>query len=152
MVFEMRVIGIPSDPSVGAGHADAVHAMSDLKRICRRGRISLPSTRPLTAETEKLIDADALGRMKPSRIYSTRRAGAWSTGRRSSNALARRQIRGAALDVTVAEPLPAASPLWAMEHVLISHIPRARPAATRTMCSRSCRRISRGSGAARPSC
>ena len=32
------------------------------------------------------------------------------------------------------------------------HIPQARPAATRTMCSRSCRRISRGSGAARPSC
>jgi D-2-hydroxyacid dehydrogenase (NADP+) len=36
------------------------------------------------------------------------------------DALARRQIRGAALDVTVAEPLPAASPLWAMENVLIT--------------------------------
>ena len=29
-------------------------------------------------------------------------------------------IRGAALDVMVEEPLPAASPLWAMEHVLIT--------------------------------
>jgi phosphoglycerate dehydrogenase-like enzyme len=37
-----------------------------------------------------------------------------------ADALARRQIRGAALDVTVEEPLPAASPLWAMEHVLIT--------------------------------
>ena len=36
------------------------------------------------------------------------------------DALARRQIRGAALDVLVEEPLPAASPLWAMEHVLIT--------------------------------
>ena len=36
------------------------------------------------------------------------------------DALARRQIRGAALDVMVEEPLPAASPLWAMEHVLIT--------------------------------
>ena len=36
------------------------------------------------------------------------------------DALARRQIRGAALDVTVEEPLPRASPLWTMEHVLIT--------------------------------
>jgi phosphoglycerate dehydrogenase-like enzyme len=36
------------------------------------------------------------------------------------DALARRQIRGAALDVMVEEPLPAASPLWAMENVLIT--------------------------------
>jgi D-2-hydroxyacid dehydrogenase (NADP+) len=36
------------------------------------------------------------------------------------DALARRQIRAVALDVTIEEPLPAASPLWAMEHVLIT--------------------------------
>ena len=35
-------------------------------------------------------------------------------------ALERRQIEGAAIDVTVDEPLPAASPLWAMENVLIT--------------------------------
>ena len=37
-----------------------------------------------------------------------------------AEALTRRQIRGAALDVLVEEPLLAASPLWAMEHVLIT--------------------------------
>jgi hypothetical protein len=42
---------------------------------------------PLTAETEELIDADALGRMKASAYLL--------------NAPARRQIRGAALDVMV---------------------------------------------------
>jgi D-2-hydroxyacid dehydrogenase (NADP+) len=36
------------------------------------------------------------------------------------DALALRQIRGVALDVTVEEPLPAVSPLWAMDHVLIT--------------------------------
>jgi D-2-hydroxyacid dehydrogenase (NADP+) len=36
------------------------------------------------------------------------------------DALTRRQIRGAALDVMVEEPLPAASPLWSMENVLIT--------------------------------
>jgi D-2-hydroxyacid dehydrogenase (NADP+) len=52
----------------------------------------------------------------------------------------------------VEEPLPATSPLWAMEHVLI----------TPNTAGETCRyednvlaimgRISRGSGAARPSC
>jgi phosphoglycerate dehydrogenase-like enzyme len=34
--------------------------------------------------------------------------------------LAKRQIAGAAIDVTVEEPLAPDSPLWAMEHVLIT--------------------------------
>jgi phosphoglycerate dehydrogenase-like enzyme len=35
-------------------------------------------------------------------------------------ALARRRIMGAALDVAAEEPLPPDSPLWAMDHVLIT--------------------------------
>ena len=133
--FDMRVIGIRRDPRAGAGHADAVHAMSDLNTLLPQADF-VALTCPLTAETEKLIDADALGRVKPSAYLLN----------------ARRQIRGAALDVMVEEPLPAASPLWVMENVLITPHPQARLAATRRMCSRSCRRISRGSGAARPNC
>jgi D-2-hydroxyacid dehydrogenase (NADP+) len=34
--------------------------------------------------------------------------------------LAAHRIAGAALDVTVEEPLPADSPLWGMEHVLVT--------------------------------
>ena len=58
-----------------------------------------------------------------------------------ADALARRQIRGAALDVMAEKTLPAASPLWTMEHVLITPHTAGEPAATRTMCSRSCKRI-----------
>ena len=35
-------------------------------------------------------------------------------------ALQEKRIRGAALDVTVEEPLPASSPLWSMPHVIIT--------------------------------
>ena len=35
-------------------------------------------------------------------------------------ALAAHRIAGAALDVTAEEPLPQSSPLWAMEHVLVT--------------------------------
>ena len=36
------------------------------------------------------------------------------------NALATSEISGAALDCFVIEPLPAASPLWAMDNVLVT--------------------------------
>ena len=75
---------------------------------------------PLTAETEKLIDADALGRMKPTAYLLNAARGRAVDEPALVDALARRQIRGAALDVMVEEPLPATSPLWAMEHVLIA--------------------------------
>ena len=75
---------------------------------------------PLTAETEKLIDADALGRMKPSAYLLNAARGRVVDEPVLVDALARRLIRGAALDVMVEEPLPAASPLWATEHVLIT--------------------------------
>jgi phosphoglycerate dehydrogenase-like enzyme len=118
--FDMRVIGIRRDPRAGAaGHADAVHAMSELKALLPQADF-VALTCPLTAETEKLIDADALGRMKPSAYLLNAARGRVVDEPALVDALARRQIRGAALDVMVEEPLPAASPLWAMEHVLIT--------------------------------
>ena len=116
--FDMRVIGIRRDPR-GAGHADAVHAISDLKALLPQADF-VALTCPLTAETEKLIDADALGRMKPTAYLLNAARGGVVDEPALVDALARRQIRGAALDVMVEEPLPAASPLWAMQHVLIT--------------------------------
>jgi phosphoglycerate dehydrogenase-like enzyme len=75
---------------------------------------------PLTAETEKLIDGDALGRLKPSAYLINAARGRVVDEPALVDALARRLIRGAALDVMVEEPLPAASPLWAMENALIT--------------------------------
>jgi len=117
--FDMRVIGIRRNPRAGAGHADAVHAMSDLHALLPQADF-VALTCPLTAETEKLIDADALDRMKPSAYLLNAARGRVVDEPALVDALARRQIRGAALDVTVDEPLPAASPLWAMENVLIT--------------------------------
>jgi phosphoglycerate dehydrogenase-like enzyme len=48
--FDMRVIGIRRDPRAGAGHADAVHAMSDLDALLPRADF-VALTCPLTAET-----------------------------------------------------------------------------------------------------
>jgi phosphoglycerate dehydrogenase-like enzyme len=117
--FDMRVIGIRRDPRAGPGHADAVHAISEMSALLPQADF-VALTCPLTAETEKLIDAEALGRLKPSTYLINAARGRVVDEPALVDALRRRQIRGAALDVTVEEPLPAASPLWAMENVLIT--------------------------------
>jgi phosphoglycerate dehydrogenase-like enzyme len=117
--FDMRVIGIRRDPQAGAGHADAVHAMSELKALLPQADF-VALTCPLTPETEKLIDADALSRMKPSAYLINAARGRVVDEPALIRALEKRQINGAALDVTVEEPLAADSPLWAMEQVLIT--------------------------------
>jgi phosphoglycerate dehydrogenase-like enzyme len=117
--FDMAVIGIRRDPRAGRGHADAVHGMSELDALLPQADV-VALTCPLTAETEKLIDAGALARMKPSTYLVNAARGRVVDEPALIDALTRRQIMGAALDVTVEEPLPPGSPLWAMDHVLIT--------------------------------
>src|SRR4029079_9277278 len=59
-------------------------------------------------------------RMKPSACLINAARGRVVDEPALVDALAPRQLGGAALDVTVAEALPEASPLWAMENVLIT--------------------------------
>src|SRR5206468_11799201 len=75
---------------------------------------------PLTPETEKLIAADALARMNPAAYLVNVARGRVVDEPALVEALTARRIAGAALDVTIEEPLPADSPLWDMEHVLIT--------------------------------
>ena len=117
--FEMRVIGLRRDPAAGQGAADAVHGMGELKPLLPEVDF-VALTCPLTAETERLIDAEALARMKPLAYLVNVARGRVVDGAALVEALAARQIAGAAIDVTVEEPLAANSLLWAMEQVLIT--------------------------------
>jgi phosphoglycerate dehydrogenase-like enzyme len=117
--FDMRVDGLRRDPSAGAGAADAVHPMPALMSLLPEADF-VALTCPLTAETENLIDAAALARMKPSAFLVNVARGRVVAEPALIDALAARRIAGAALDVTTEEPLPAASPLWEMEHVLVT--------------------------------
>src|ERR1700730_7670923 len=63
--FDMRVLGLRRDPAAGRGAADVVHTMSELKLLLPEADF-VALTCPLNEETERLVDAQALGRMKPS--------------------------------------------------------------------------------------
>jgi phosphoglycerate dehydrogenase-like enzyme len=116
--FEMRVVGLRRDPAAG-GPADEVRPMRDLQSVLPEADYVVLSC-PLTPETENLIDGAALALMKPSSHLVNVARGRVVDETALIAALEERRIAGAGLDVTVEEPLPAKSPLWAMEQVLVT--------------------------------
>ena len=75
---------------------------------------------PLTPETTGLIGAEALAAMKPSAYLINCARGRVCDEPALIAALTAGRIRGAALDVTAEEPLPATSPLWTLPNVFIT--------------------------------
>lgn len=117
--FEMHVIGIRSNPAAGKGHADSVHGLGELTALLPRADYVALAC-PLTPETEKLINAEALVRMQRSAYLVNVARGRVVDEPALVDALRRHNIAGAALDVTVDEPLPPTSPLWDMPNVFIT--------------------------------
>jgi glyoxylate reductase len=77
-------------------------------------------TVPLTPETHRLIGWAELRRMKPTAILINVARGPVVDTDALTEALARRQIYGAALDVTDPEPLPRDHPLLRLANVIIT--------------------------------
>jgi phosphoglycerate dehydrogenase-like enzyme len=75
---------------------------------------------PLTPETAGLFDEALFRRMKPSALFINIGRGKIVRLAALERALAEGWIAGAGLDVFETEPLPADSPLWAMEQVIIT--------------------------------
>jgi len=102
---------VPEAAALGAGYRplDALLAESDF--------VSLHV--PLTPETHHLIDARALGLMRPTAILINTARGPVVDQKALYRALTTGQIAAAALDVTDPEPLPPDSPLLALDNCLI---------------------------------
>lgn len=75
---------------------------------------------PVTAETRGLIGAEQLAKMKSSACLINVGRGTLIDESALVNALREKKIAAAALDVFQREPLPAESPLWDLENVLIT--------------------------------
>jgi phosphoglycerate dehydrogenase-like enzyme len=117
--FDMRVIATKRDPASGTSGADAVYGNHRLPELLGQADI-VALTCPLTPQTENLIDAAALAAMKPTAHLINVARGRVVNETALIEALQQRRIAAAGLDVTREEPLPAASPLWAMPQVLIT--------------------------------
>ncbi|HKY86153.1 MAG TPA: D-2-hydroxyacid dehydrogenase [Pseudorhodoplanes sp.] len=117
--FDLKVVGIKRNPATGKGAADAVHGYADVKTLLPQADF-VALTCPLTLETENIIDAATLAAMKPSAYLINCARGRCVNEAALIDALKAKQIAGAAIDVTVDEPLPAASPLWTADNLLIT--------------------------------
>lgn len=97
---------------------DRVVAQSDLLCLCL----------PHTPATHHILDARRLAMMKPgAMVFNIGRGGLIDQGA-LIDALRQGRLAGAGLDVTDPEPLPADSPLWEMEQVLITpHVSGTSP-------------------------
>ena len=83
---------------------------------------------PYISETEKMFDRQFFGGMKNSAVFINVGRGKTVDESALEEALAQKIIRKAAIDVTFLEPLPADSPLWSLENLIITpHISGGRP-------------------------
>lgn len=75
---------------------------------------------PLTADTNLLLDADAIAKIKPGAIVVNIARGQLLDEEALARALAAGRLGGAVLDVFTIEPLPAQSPFWSLPNVIVT--------------------------------
>jgi phosphoglycerate dehydrogenase-like enzyme len=119
--FGMKVLALRRDLSSRAGDEDidTLYANADLHKMLPLCDYVVAAA-PLTPQTRHMIGTAEFAVMKPDVIVMNVGRGPVIDEAAIVTALQTKQIRGAALDVFEVEPLPADSPLWAMDNVLIS--------------------------------
>lgn len=98
------------DQMLHASALDQLLAESDYVVLCA----------PLTPETEGMLGRTQFEQMKPSAYFINIARGQLVKEMELTEILRERCIAGAALDVFEVEPLPAESPLWDLENVIIT--------------------------------
>lgn len=124
--FGMRVIGTKRTPELVL-HVEQVYPPEGTDEVLRQADF-VAVVLPLTPATRGLIDARALGLMKATAVLINVGRGAVVNEAALVEALRAGRIAGAGLDVFEREPLPADSPLYDMENVIVTpHVSGASP-------------------------
>lgn len=107
--FGMHTIGVNRQGVSDSPHVDEAHPSADLKRILADADAVVLAL-PLTEETEGLLDAEAIAKMRPgAAIVNVGRGGVIDEAA-LVDGLRHGRLGGAALDVFATEPLPATAP------------------------------------------
>jgi phosphoglycerate dehydrogenase-like enzyme len=116
----MRVIAVREHPEKGSPEGvEQVFASAQLDTLLAQSDFVVLAA-PVTPATHNLIDAARLAKMKPDACLINVGRGQLVDEAALVQALRDNRIGGVALDVFVEEPLPASSPLWDFENVLIT--------------------------------
>ena len=119
--FGCHVIATKRSATVrtSSANADEILPASELHDLLRRSDYVVLSM-PLTPETRGMIGERELRAMKPTAVLVNIARGPVTMEADLVRALREGWIAGAALDVFDQEPLPADSPLWDMENVVVT--------------------------------
>ncbi len=120
--FATRVVGVKrtvreDDPALR--HAEELYSTDRLYDVLGEADY-VAVTLPGTPETQHLVDAGAIGAMKPGAYFVNVGRGTVVDEGTLVEALESGHLSGAALDVFEVEPLPEESPLWELPNVIVS--------------------------------
>ncbi|OIJ86122.1 D-2-hydroxyacid dehydrogenase [Streptomyces monashensis] len=118
IVGTLKALGVTT-ALVGRTPRTGIHGPADLDRLVSRADWVIAAA-PLTEQTHHMFDAHRFGVMQPSAFFVNVGRGALVDEDALAQALTRRWIAGAALDVFTAEPLPEDSPLWGLPGLIVS--------------------------------
>jgi phosphoglycerate dehydrogenase-like enzyme len=118
IVSTLKALGIVT-ALVGRRSRTGIHGPDDLDRLMARADWVIAAA-PLTAETHGMFDARRFGMMQPSARFINIGRGQLVVEEALVEAVSKRWIAGAALDVFDTEPLPPESPLWHVPGLIVS--------------------------------
>jgi len=116
--FEMNVVGI-SRSERQVEHFDRIYPRTRMKQAVALADYFVVLA-PHTRENHGIVDAGVLAAMKPDAYLVNVSRGGVVDEDALLDALGRRAIAGAGLDVFASEPLPEDHPLWSMDNVMIT--------------------------------
>ena len=120
--FGMRILGVKRtvrENDEAWSYADDLRPTADLHGALGEADYVV-ATLPLTPQTERLLDADAIAAIRRGAFFVNVGRGRVVDEGALVEALREGRLSGAALDVFEVEPLPEESPLWEMENVIVS--------------------------------
>ena len=117
-MLDMRVAVVRSSDAAADGAAETV-AFDQIARVLPRAEWLVLAC-PLTARTRGLIDASALSLLPDGAHLVNVARGEVVDEAALVDALSSQRLAGAFLDVFAHEPLPADSPLWRLENVIVT--------------------------------
>lgn len=123
----MRVTGVRRDPTRGVAGVARMVGPDALDEVLPDAD-AVVVTVPLTNDTQGMLDATRIGRMKGGAVLVNIGRGGTLDEAALAEALRQGRLRGAALDVFEREPLPPDDPLWDAPNLLITgHYAGATP-------------------------
>lgn len=114
----MHVIGVQRDPQP-LPFVEHVYTPTEMDEVFKRSDYVI-NLLPATVETRGLISENYFNLMKPTACFINMGRGPTVNQADLITALQNHKIRGLFSDVFETEPLPAESPLWKMENVIIT--------------------------------